>query len=425
MKAVLYVRVSDPRQSDNTSLESQEQFCRDWCARNSVQVVKVFIEAGASAKSANRPEFQRMLTWLEQNRADVSHLVVDKWDRFARSMDDSVTYRMQLKAWRVELVSATQPVTKDSAGRLMQNILQSFGQFDNEQRAERSLRGMKSQAESGRFVNPAPRGYKNNRKASPSLVIDASTAPLIRGMYERVAEGQSIKSALTWARLHGLRGARGSSLTVQTASRVLRNPAYAGRMEMPSWGISRQGDWDPLVDAELWARAQQALDGKSASLRVIHTAENDRYVLRRTIVCDSCGHLATASTSKSKSGKGHPYYHCIKPGHLRISVLKADALFVDLVERLIPNANRLLVVEAAFREAWEVKNSSAAADRERLDAQLNTLQMRRRRLLALIQDDAIEQQDFQEQYGSAREEIKSVVAAIGDVELSGEHLGTC
>ena len=196
MKAVIYVRVSDARQADNTSLDAQEQFCREWCARNGVQVAKVFVEAGASAKSAHRPEFQRMFAWLETNHSGISHVVCDKWDRFSRSMDDAVTYRVHLKTWRVELVSATQPVTDDPAGRLLQNILQSFGQFDNEQRAERSMRGMRRQAEAGRFLNPAPLGYRNNGKASPSMLIDERWAPLVRGMYERIGDGHSLSDAL-------------------------------------------------------------------------------------------------------------------------------------------------------------------------------------------------------------------------------------
>ena len=324
MKAVIYVRVSDARQADNTSLDAQEQFCREWCARNGVQVAKVFVEAGASAKSANRPEFQRMFAWLEDNHSGISHVVCDKWDRFSRSMDDAVTYRMQLKAWTVELVSATQPVTDDPAGRLLQNILQSFGQFDNEQRAERSLRGMKRQAGTGRFVNPAPRGYKNNGKKSPSLVLDDQISPLILGMYERIGDGHTLSDALKWARLHGLRGRGGSEIAIQTASKLMRNPAYCGRLELPSFGISMQGDWEPLVDAGLWSKVQLALSGKSGALHVVHTAVNDKYVLRGVIVCDACGHLVTASPSKSKSGKRIAYYHCMRRGHLYVNVAKAS-----------------------------------------------------------------------------------------------------
>jgi DNA invertase Pin-like site-specific DNA recombinase len=81
------------------------------------------------------------------------------------------------------LVSATQPVTDDPAGRLLQNILQSFGQFDDKQRAERSISGMRRQAEAGRFLNPAPLGYRNNGKANPSMLVDQASAPMVRGMY--------------------------------------------------------------------------------------------------------------------------------------------------------------------------------------------------------------------------------------------------
>ncbi len=281
---------------------------------------------------------------------------------------------------------------------------------------------MKRQAEAGRFVNPAPLGLKNNGKATPSLLIDQTSAPLVRGMYERIGDGHSLSDALKWARLHGLRGNRGGVISIQTASKLMRNPAYCGRLEMPSWGISMQGDWEPLVDAGLWSKVQLALSGKSGALQVVHTAVNDNYVLRGVIVCDSCGHLGTASPSRSKSGKRITYYHCMKRGHLYINVAKADAWFADLLERLIPNEHRLRVVEEAFREAWAVKNGSADADRERLKGQLNTLQMRKRRLLGLVQDGAIKQGDFQAEYDPLCEQITAVEAAIADSEVNGEHL---
>ena len=112
----------------------------------------------------------------------------------------------------------------------------------------------------------------------------------------------------------------------------------------------------------------------------------------------------------------------MKRGHLYVNVAKADAWFADLLERLTPNEHRLRVVEAAFREAWEVKDGSVVADRERLKGQLNTLQMRKRRLLGLVQDGAIGRGDFQAEYDPLGEQIAAVEAAIADSEVSGEHL---
>ena len=91
----------------------------------------------------------------------------------------------------------TQPVTDPPSGRLMQNILQSFGQFDNEQRAERSIRRMRRQAEAGRFLNPAHLGDRNNGKANRSMVFDEA-APSVRGMYKRIGDGHSQSDALKW-----------------------------------------------------------------------------------------------------------------------------------------------------------------------------------------------------------------------------------
>ena len=132
--------------------------------------------------------------------------------------------------------------------------------------------------------------------------------------------------------------------------------------------------------------------------------------------------MLAENSGRSKSGKGVPYYHCMRPEHLYINVAKAGSWFADLLERLTPNEHRLLVVEAAFREAWTVKNGSAVPDMERLKGQLYTLQMRKRRLLGLVQDGAIERDDFQAEYTPLRKQISAVEGAIADAEVSVEHL---
>jgi site-specific DNA recombinase len=420
MKAIIYTRVSDARQTDGTSLEQQEQYCRQWCERNSVDVVSVFEEAGQSAKTANRPKFQEMFTYLESH-SDITHLVVDKWDRFSRSNEDAVMYRVQLRNLRVQLIAATQPASDDPQGRLMVNVLQSFAQFDNEVRAERSLRGMRQKALEGGFINPAPLGYKNNGKNKPSLVINEMVAELVRGLYERVASGDRLTDALEWARTRGLRGRQGARIAVQTASKLLRNPAYKGWLELPKMRISRQGDWEPIVDAGLWATVQNILNGNAAPRLVSHTRRNDAYVLRGVIVCDTCGKVVTASTSKNKSKKPHAYYHCMK-GHMRIRVDRADGLFTEVLESLVPNPRRLRVVEECFREAWSQRNGTAHADRERLLTQLTTLQQRKRRLLSLVQDDALDSEEFKEANDSLKLEIIKVEAALADAEGASQEL---
>ena len=60
-RAVLYLRVSDQRQVDNYSLETQEKACREHCQRNGWKVAAVFREEGESAKTTDRPQLREML----------------------------------------------------------------------------------------------------------------------------------------------------------------------------------------------------------------------------------------------------------------------------------------------------------------------------------------------------------------------------
>lgn len=65
-KAVLYIRVStDEQAEDALNLINQETRCRRFCEQKGLTVVKVFTDAGESARSSDRPEFQNMPSTAE------------------------------------------------------------------------------------------------------------------------------------------------------------------------------------------------------------------------------------------------------------------------------------------------------------------------------------------------------------------------
>src|ERR1043165_5643759 len=88
VRAVLYCRVSDPAQAKNFSLSTQEKACREYCARHGYEVDRVFVDAGESAKSTDREEFLRLISYCRTNKPRVQALVVYSVNRFARNQDD-------------------------------------------------------------------------------------------------------------------------------------------------------------------------------------------------------------------------------------------------------------------------------------------------------------------------------------------------
>jgi len=345
-KAIIYVRVSDARQVDNTSLVSQQDVCRDWCDRNGLEVARVFIERGESAKSADRSEFQAMFEFLRQcAKGSISHVVVDKFDRFSRNVEHGAEYRLRLRKLGIVLRSATEATDDSPAGKFLTTMLSAAGQFDNDTRAERTMSGMKNRLKAGRWQWPAPTGYLPGSKSGPSMVHDPIRGPLVKELFRLVSTGEHTKaSALTAVTELGLRSRTGAPLTQETIRKMLVNPLYTGEILIAGWGQSVRGDFEPLVDQVTFELVQMVLMGR-APAPVAHIRERDAFPLRGLIRCKDCGELVTASLSTGKLGKKFGYYRCHRvKGHLNVRAEVVEAAFVDLLDRLAPKPERLALI---------------------------------------------------------------------------------
>ena len=60
MKAVIYARYSSDNQREE-SIEGQIRECMEFAERNGITVFGTYIDRALSAKTDNRPEFQRMI----------------------------------------------------------------------------------------------------------------------------------------------------------------------------------------------------------------------------------------------------------------------------------------------------------------------------------------------------------------------------
>ncbi len=96
MTGAIYVRVSSKEQADDkTSLDSQEKECKAFARKASVFVpdANLYIERGESAKFIDRPELQRLLKFVRDNKKELDILYIWKIDRLARNLGDTTALR--------------------------------------------------------------------------------------------------------------------------------------------------------------------------------------------------------------------------------------------------------------------------------------------------------------------------------------------
>jgi site-specific DNA recombinase len=391
--AVIYCRVSDTEQVDGTSLASQERLCREYAQREGMHVLKVFIDAGESAKTADRPEFNKAL--LLCRRQKVSYFVVYKLDRFARNQDDHVMVRTVLRRNGTALRSVTEPINETPTGRMMEGMLSAFAEFDNNVRTERTKQGMLERVQQGVWVWPAPLGYRRTHRGS-NIVPDPQMAPFIKQAFEDYSTG-----AYSFERLahllaeKGLRSKFGNILSNKRIQETIANPVYCGIISV--WGEQFEGTFPPLISKELFATCQLQRFSVHAMPR---SCNNALFPLRGFVECEQCRTTLTGSCSTGGSGIKHPYYHHYhRDCSLTRSVPKrfVEERFIDFLKELeiAPNLATILrhtLIQVYKEMHGDRRRQAAAAQRE-----LTLLKADRQRLFELHRSGTYSDDEFLEQ----------------------------
>jgi DNA invertase Pin-like site-specific DNA recombinase len=156
-RAVAYLRVSTEKQVDQgISLKAQRAKVESYAELYELELVEVVIDAGASAKTLDRPGLRKALEMLRTGQADA--FLVAKLDRLTRS----VVHLGQLVEdyfadGRFALLSVGEQIdTRSAAGRLVLNVLASVSQWEREAIGERTAAAMQHKATLGEYCGGKP-----------------------------------------------------------------------------------------------------------------------------------------------------------------------------------------------------------------------------------------------------------------------------
>jgi DNA invertase Pin-like site-specific DNA recombinase len=303
MKAVIYARYSSDSQTEN-SIEGQLRECKDFAERNGMMVFSTYIDRAFSAKTDNRPEFQRMVKDSAKNLFDI--IIVWKLDRFARNRYDSAHYKAVLRKNKVKVVSATEPISQDSTGILLESLLEGYAEFFSAELSEKVKRGLTENALKCKWNGGGiPVGYYVDDERH--MQIDSLTAPFVLETFKRYAEGEKTADIARWLAKSGVKTYLGNLITFNSTQRMLKNRAYMGDYCFGKHVIP--GGVPAIVPAELFNRVQEQI-AKNKKAPARRKAE-DEYLLTTKLLCGKCGAYMVGESGRSSTSKKHRYYKCV------------------------------------------------------------------------------------------------------------------
>ena len=190
--AVSYLRVSTRGQAERGggadegfSIPAQREANKNKALSMGAMIGKEFVDRGASAKSADRPELQKMQEYVKENADRVDYVIVHKVDRLARNRGDDIDIMRVLRECGVQLVSASESIDDTPAGMLLHGIMSSIAEFYSQNLANEVRKGITEKVKSGGTVSRASLGYLNIRRIDEkgreerTLVLDKERAPLV------------------------------------------------------------------------------------------------------------------------------------------------------------------------------------------------------------------------------------------------------
>ncbi len=302
MKGVIYARYSSDNQREE-SIEGQIRENTAFAEKNGIEIVGAYIDRALSAKTDNRPEFQKMIKDSAKKTFDV--VLVWKLDRFSRDRYDSAHYKRLLKKNGVKVVSATEAIADGSGGILLESVLEGMAEYYSAELAEKVSRGMTENALKCKFNGGnIPFGYQIDDEQHYQL--NPVQAPLVAEIFNLYAGGESMKDIVEDLNAKGIRNNRGGRFNKNSLSNMFTNRRYLGEYRYKDVVVPNA--IPAIISEDVFNRVALRMEQNKHATGKSKASET--YLLTTKLFCGKCLSMMVGDSANKASGVIYRYYKC-------------------------------------------------------------------------------------------------------------------
>ena len=241
--AALYARVSSDRQREQETIASQTAALQAHAAAHDYVVPPewVFEDDGYSGTTLVRPGLEAVRDLAASGQ--IVAVLVHAPDRLSRTYAYQILLTEELARCGVSVVYLKAPAGDTPEDRLLVQVQGMIAEYERAQIVERTRRGKRHKAQCGvvNALSGAPYGYRYVKKtdhAHAVYVVEETEAAMVRQVFAAYTqEGVSLREItrrLTAGQVPTRKRGRWDPSTI---SKLLRNPAYAGRACFGKTGV--------------------------------------------------------------------------------------------------------------------------------------------------------------------------------------------
>ncbi len=410
--AVVYARYSSHRQGEQ-SIEGQLAAAYKYARENGYKIIHEYIDRAMTGRNDNREAFQEMLK--DCAKKQFSTIIVWKIDRFGRNREEIAFNKYRAKKNGVRVVYVAESIPDSPEGVILESVLEGMAEYYSLQLSQNIRRGQRASAEKCQSTGGnRPLGYLTDPETK-RFVIDPETAPTVRLIFERYAQGKTVVEIVDELNGMGLRTKRGDPFTKSSLRKILKNEKYVGVYAYKDF-VRVEDGVPPIIDKALFDEVQKMLAvNKRAPARKWSKME---YLLTDKLFCGKCGNKMVGESGTGKSGRKYNYYACSARKHTHSCDKKAvkqawiEELVVNTVVELLSDEKNIEFIANAVWEYYNKSDDSAALETE-LKTRLKDIEKATANLLKAIEagiiNDATKKR--MDELDEQRAEIEAELAA--------------
>lgn len=247
MNVIGYIRVSTDGQcgEDKFGMEVQREQIEVYCNKNDMNIVKWYTDEGESG-AKQRPGFDEIV-YGEVDNPPYEAVVVAKSDRVARDINIYYYYKMLLNKKDIKLISIAEDFGQFG---VFANMLEAFtlcvAEMERDNITKRTSGGRKIKAAKGGYSGGrAPMGYRIQNK---QMVINPEEAEVVRFIFNRKFEGQTMLSTVSALNEKGYKTRNGKPFVISTVQSIWNNErTYRGEYKYGKDGEWVKGLHEPIL----------------------------------------------------------------------------------------------------------------------------------------------------------------------------------
>ena len=330
-----------------TGIQTQDQRSTDWARQEGHVIAHVTRDRNVSGAIApwERPELG---PWLTDPVKLVRYDGIVAFDvsRLSREYFDLAWLRKWAEQNHKKLYVIKERLRwPDNRDGTLWGVAAERAYEERQEIIERITRELGALEEAGKLIGRPPFGYASaGEKYDHYLVPTDEGRKYVPLIYQHCIEGWSLDTILEWLNAEGIRSASGL-WSSRTIAGLIKNPVYMGHRckreavppdeveerdgkviryrygntwtETPRWQYGRTVHrCEPLVDAAIWKRANDALTTRT---KRGHVDPENRAMLAEALFCPFCENSPMYRHRATSRGRAYYYYRCAGRGRARNS----------------------------------------------------------------------------------------------------------